>query len=108
MINQPFAVPALLLFIAAIPLIFGLVPRNRFYGVRMPKTLSNDKIWYSVNRHAAVVIMIGSSVYGMVAVFAPYDRSVSGSWASWGIHLAAFVVPIVIGLYLTIRYAKRL
>lgn len=107
MASQPFAVPALLFFIAAVPLIIGLVPRNRFYGVRTLKTLSDDRIWYSVNRLAAVALMVASSVYGIVAVFLPYDRSASDNFTIWGIHLVAFIVPIVIGLTLALRYAKR-
>ncbi len=54
MSSQPFATPALLLAIAAMPLVFGLVPPNRFYGVRTAKTLSNSALWYRVNRFAAV------------------------------------------------------
>jgi uncharacterized membrane protein len=106
--SQPFAVPALFLFIAAVPLVFGLIPRNRFYGFRTPKTLSDDKVWYSVNRLTATVILIGSCVYGMVAALVPYNRLANDSFVNWGIHLAAFVLPIAIGFSLVIWYAKRL
>jgi|WetSurMetagenome_2_1015567.scaffolds.fasta_scaffold138465_2 uncharacterized membrane protein len=108
MTNQPFAVPVLLLFIAAVPLIFGLIPPNRFYGVRTSKTLSDDRVWYPVNRLAAATLMMGSGVYGMVAALVPYDRLASDNFVNWGIHLAAFVVPIVLALSLAIWYAKRL
>ena len=108
MINQPFAIPALLLFIVSVPLVLGLIPRNRFYGVRTRKTLSEDRIWYAVNRLAAAVLMVGSVVYGLVALLVPYDRLVSDNFVKWGIHLAAFVVPIVIALTLTRAYARRL
>ncbi len=108
MTSQPFAVPALLFFFAAAPLIFGLIPRNRFYGVRTSKTLSDDRIWYAVNRAAATAIMLGSGVYGLVAVFEPYDRLAPDNFTIWGIHLAAFALPILIGLILVVRYAKRL
>lgn len=108
MTSQPFVIPALLLFLAAVPLILGLIPRNRFYGVRTVKTLSDDEVWYPVNRFAAAALMMGSGVYGMVAVLVPYDRLASDGFLNWGIHLAAFVVPIASGLILTMRYAKRL
>ena len=108
MTSQPFAVPALLLFIAAIPLLFGLIPRNRFYGVRTQRTLSGDRVWYPVNRLAAATLMMGSAVYGMVAVLVPYDRSAIDNFVAWGMHLAAFFIPIVIGLRLATWYAKRL
>jgi uncharacterized membrane protein len=61
--ERPFLIPALLIAAAAVPLILGLVPRNRLYGVRTPRTLSADRIWYPANR------------LGGVAVVACYTRS---------------------------------
>jgi SdpI/YfhL protein family len=106
MFNAPFAVPALLFFIAAVPLVAGLVPRNRFYGVRTSKTLSDDRTWYSVNRLAAAAIMAASGVYGVVAVLVPYDRPAGDNFKVWSIHLAAFSLPIIIGLSLAIRLVR--
>lgn len=108
MTSQPFAVPALLLFIASVPLLLGFIPRNRFYGVRTAKTLSDDRVWYPVNRLAAAAVMMGSGVYAMFAALVPYERLASDNFVTWGIHLAGFTVPIIIGLGLVIWYAKRL
>ena len=108
MINQPFAVPALILFIVAVPLALGLVPRNPFYGFRTAKTMTDDKAWYAVNRLAAVTIMLGSVVYGVVAAIEPYNRSARDNFATWGIHLVAFVLPVIIGLVISAWYSKRL
>ena len=36
--------------VVSIPLIFGMVPRNHWYGFRTPKTLSSDTVWYQANR----------------------------------------------------------
>ena len=108
MSSQPFATPAVLLFIAAIPLVFGLVPPNRFYGVRTAKTLSNSALWYRVNRFAAVGMIICSGLYGMVAALVPYQRQAADNFSVWGIHLAAFVLPLIVCLSLARRYAKRL
>ena len=38
-----------LLVLLSIPLILRWVPRNRFYGFRIPSTLANDSIWYDAN-----------------------------------------------------------
>ena len=53
----------------SIPLMRNRVPPNRFYGFRTPKTLSDTKIWYEVNRIsgkdlfvAGVIITISSLV----------------------------------------------
>jgi uncharacterized membrane protein len=45
-----FALVGLLFVGLSIPLIQGRIPPNRYYGFRTPKTLSNPKIWYEVNR----------------------------------------------------------
>lgn len=104
--EQPFAVPAVALFILAIPLVLGLIPRNRFYGVRTTQTLSDERAWYAANRVAGVAVMVASAVYGVVAVVWPYHRSATDSFSTWAVHLAAFVVPIVIGLTVAVRYAR--
>jgi uncharacterized membrane protein len=107
MTAQPFAIPAFLLLFAAVPLVLGLIPPNRFYGFRSPKTLSDDGIWYRVNRFAGLAIMLASCVYGAVAVLWPYDRA-ANDLSVWGLHLAAFVVPNFIGLSLAVRYSRSL
>jgi uncharacterized membrane protein len=45
-----FAFVGLLFVGLSIPLIQGKIPPNRFYGFRTPKTLSDPKIWYEINR----------------------------------------------------------
>jgi uncharacterized membrane protein len=108
MFAQPFAIPALLLFLVAVPLVAGLVPRNRLYGFRTKKTLSDDEIWYRVNRLAGFAVMIASVVYGMVAAGWPYDRAAPDNFSIWLLHLAAFAAPLVVGLGVSGWYAKGL
>ena len=107
MTGQPFAVPAALMLVLAVPLVLGVVPRNRFYGMRTRRTLADDAVWYPVNRVAGAALMLASIVYGAVAAGLPYDRMASDGFARWGIHLAAFVVPIAAALGLAAWYAKR-
>lgn len=51
----------------AVPMIKKKISRNKFYGFRTAKTLSNDEIWYKANHFAgkalfaAGVVMIISS-----------------------------------------------
>jgi uncharacterized membrane protein len=37
------------LILASIPMMFGWLPRNRYFGLRVPATLSSDAVWYAVN-----------------------------------------------------------
>jgi uncharacterized membrane protein len=37
------------LIVLSIPLILRWIPRNRFFGLRVPATLSSDSIWYDAN-----------------------------------------------------------
>jgi uncharacterized membrane protein len=37
------------LILLSIPLIFRLIPPNRFYGLRSPATRSSESIWYDAN-----------------------------------------------------------
>lgn len=106
MIEQPFAIPSAICFILAIPLMLGLVPRNRYYGVRTFRTLSEGKIWYRTNRIAGTAMMLTSTIYVVVAMVAPYHRAASDNLGTWGIHLAAFIVPLALGLWVAARSAK--
>ena len=42
-----------------IPLLLGRVPPNSFYGCRTKKTLSDEKLWYAVNRVTGRDLIIG-------------------------------------------------
>jgi uncharacterized membrane protein len=42
-----------------IPLLQGRVPPNHFYGCRTTKTLSNERMWYAVNRVTGRDLIIG-------------------------------------------------
>ena len=38
-----------ILILVAIPLILRWVPRNRFYGLRIPPTCNSESVWYDAN-----------------------------------------------------------
>jgi cytochrome bd-type quinol oxidase subunit 1 len=103
MSTQPFAIPALILFIVAVPLAIGLIPRNRLYGFRTRRTLADDATWFRVNRSAGFGIMIASAIYGAVAMARPYDRDFS----VWLLHLAAFAIPLALAIIVSGWYLNR-
>ena len=103
MLKQPFAIPAVIFFVISIPLAIGVIPRNRFYGFRTRKTLTDDATWFRVNRFAGIAIMIASVICFTITISKPYD----GDFRIWLVHLAAFVIPLVAALTITAAYAKR-
>jgi len=42
-----------------IPLLRGRIPPNRYYGARTRKALSDERIWYAVNRVTGRDLIIG-------------------------------------------------
>jgi len=108
MTAQPFAIPALLFFVVALPLVLGIIPPNRIYGFRTKRTLSDDGIWYRVNRFAGIAIMLASVVYALAARTWPYDRSTPDNFSIWLVHLAAFAGPLAVGLIAAGSYSRRI
>ncbi len=47
----------LILIVVSLPLAFGLVPRNRLYGFRLPSTMTSDAVWYRANRIFAIAMI---------------------------------------------------
>lgn len=41
------------LIVMSLPLLLRWVPRNRFYGFRIPATMRSDALWYDANALAA-------------------------------------------------------
>jgi uncharacterized membrane protein len=108
MTAQPFTIPALLFLIVSIPLALDLVPRNRFYGFRTRKTLSDDAIWYAANRFGARALMVSSLVYLLLSALLPYDKNRQDNFSVWAVHLASFVIPLAVGVFVTWRHTRRL
>lgn len=91
----------------AVPLILERIPPNGLYGFRVPKTLSNETIWYAVNRHFGKRLLIASIIFvvgALLLFFVP------------GISLDAYALGVLLWLLLTLgtvvyqsaRYLKTL
>jgi uncharacterized membrane protein len=106
--SQPFFVPALLLFLAAIPLVLGLVPPNALYGFRTSKTLTDDNVWYRSNRFGGWALLISGAVYFMIAKIYPTSGPDDSDFSLWLLHLGGFVLPLIASVLMTLRYAGRL
>ncbi|MGE4056276.1 MAG: SdpI family protein, partial [Vicinamibacterales bacterium] len=53
-----------------IPLLFNLVPRNGFYGIRTREAMASDADWYAMNRFGGVVLIVASLVWIVAVVYA--------------------------------------
>ncbi|MEW6053173.1 MAG: SdpI family protein [Nitrospirota bacterium] len=95
--NPPFLIPSVILIIIAIPLIIGWIPRNRFYGVRTCKTLSDDRIWYAANRFGGWLFVASSLIYLAIAFSVP-----------WWAHITGLFFPLAISIFVIYLYTKKL
>jgi uncharacterized membrane protein len=106
MTSRPFLIPSVLILIASIPLVLGVVPRNRFYGIRTCKTMSDDGIWYPANRFGGWVFMAASLFSLLVSALVPYDSP--ENFSVWTVHFCAFLLPLAVGIIVTLLYVRKL
>ncbi len=105
MTAQPFLVPSIIILLASIPLVLGIVPRNRVYGIRTRKTLSDDAVWYPANRFGGWALIVSSSISIAISCVMPYDPI---HYTTFLIDLGGFIVPLITGVILTLWYCRRL
>ncbi|GIU80034.1 MAG: hypothetical protein KatS3mg005_3272 [Bryobacteraceae bacterium] len=60
-------VPAILVLVP-LPLMFGLVPHNRWYGSRTPRSLSSPAGWYRLNRIAGIAVIAAELVPPVIKI----------------------------------------
>jgi uncharacterized membrane protein len=108
MLEQPFGIASLIFLVVSVPLIAGVIPRNRFYGVRTRDTLADARAWRAGNRFGAAAVLLSSLAYLLVALRLPYQRSAPDSLSVWTVHLSAFVVPLAVSFVVTRQYLRRL
>ena len=105
MTSRPFLIPSVLILIASIPLVLSVVPRNRFYGIRTCKTMSDDGIWYSANRFGGWALIAASLFSLMVSGLVPYDNP--ANFCVWTVHFCGFLLPLAVGIIATLLYVKK-
>jgi uncharacterized membrane protein len=103
--KYPFLIPSVIFFLLSIPLILGLVPPNRGYGIRTPKTMSEPDLWYNANRFGGWALLISSGIYMLMTLVSP---SADRDFTVWLVHLAVFAIPLFISFLLIRIYIRRL
>jgi SdpI/YhfL family protein len=73
--------PALGLLLAALgwPMATRLVRPNRWYGLRVPATFADERVWYEANAVAGRDMIILGAVLGVVGLVLPHVGNVSPS-----------------------------
>src|ERR1041385_8844464 len=107
MTSQPFFIPAILFFFLAIPLVFELMPQNPFYGVRTPKTLADKDLWYRSNKYIGWALIFSSIFYLAVAAMIPSTTAGTTDFGRWLVHLAAFILPLLLSLLLLRSFLRE-
>jgi hypothetical protein len=107
MFSEPFFIPASIILLLALPLILGLIPPNRIYGVRTAETLSDQQRWYRVNRFGGWALCASSLLYLAVAALFPSVIAGETLFGRWMVHLGAFAGPLAMSLLLIRSYLKQ-
>ena len=107
MLHQPFFVPTSIILLLALPLVLGLIPPNRFYGVRTTATLADTRCWYAVNRYGGWTLLGASLFYLAIAALWPSTIAGTTDLGRWVLHLAGFAGPLLVSLQLIRAYLQR-
>ena len=67
----------IVIIIVSIPLILRMIPRNGFYGFRVPKTLASDNVWYPANQASGVALLLAGCIWLAAALGAVPPRYVT-------------------------------
>ncbi len=87
----------LVLIVVSLPLAFGLVPRNRMYGFRLPATMTSDAVWYRANRICAIAMIAVGVLWLSLQWLLPRAMPGPGAqrwadglgWTMWGMSILA-------------------
>src|SRR4051812_19926532 len=60
------------LAVAGLPLMLRKVPPNRWYGIRFPSTLADERVWYTVNERSGRDLLIVGTAVVVLGLAVPY------------------------------------
>ena len=63
--------PPITIILVCLPLLFDLIPRNRWYGVRVREAMASEAAWYAVNRLGGMALMSACLIWLAAAIYAP-------------------------------------
>jgi uncharacterized membrane protein len=68
-----YVIVACVVGLLGLPLYFGKIPPNRFYGFRTTRTLADPNAWYSVNRVCGGWMAVTGALTAAVATWGQRD-----------------------------------
>lgn len=102
-----FTASGLLVTILGFPLLLKKVKPNPWYGFRTGRTLADPRVWYAVNQHAAVRLIIAGISFVVSAIifyFVP-GISVDEYAVACGV---VFSIVMTIGIIQSVKYLHSL
>jgi uncharacterized membrane protein len=93
--------------VVALPLLFGRIPPNPYYGFRLSPALDDPKVWYPTNKHSAKRLIVGGActiIAAMVLYFVPGLTTDTYALRCLGV----FALVTIVGLVQSVRYMKSL
>lgn len=101
-----YAIFGLLMVALAVPLLMGKVPPNPWYGFHVPSTLSDERLWYKVNRYTARWLLASGVITALGAVAFYFVPGLTVDRYAW-LCLAAFLASFIPLIVFSWRYLQR-
>lgn len=96
----------ILVSLIGLPLYFGKVPPNRFYGFRTQRTLRDPEAWYPVNRIAGGwLVVTGAATAGVATAAQRFNLSIPATAA---LNCAVFVLGMALMVVHSVRTLWRI
>lgn len=96
---------SLILMAIAIPLVLQKVKPNRWYGVRISRTLNDDGLWYRANRLYGMAMLTAGGAFFLLSV-------ILGNWRpgedNQKISLVLFMLEVLIPVFFAQVRARTL
>jgi uncharacterized membrane protein len=100
-----FTASGLLLTILGFPLLFKKVKPNPWYGFRTGSTLADPRVWYAVNRYAAVRLIIAGISFLVSTLIFYFVPGISVD--EYAVACAAvFSIVMTLGIIQSVKYLR--
>lgn len=92
----------ILVIVLSIPMVFGIIPPNRYYGLRLEKAYSSPELWYASNRIGGLYMLVA----GIIALL--MGTVLTRMDASRGLTLLLVMATILIGVFASLLHVRSL